>query len=1446
MKKPPIRTTRALLVTLLLLFTLFSVPAPMPTVQGSSTWTQASSADFLNGSFKSTVLGGVGGIMLNRTVNGTWARMTPSAYPAARAYGRAATIFGSDNIVTFGGWDGMVHLDDTWTYTLGNNTWTPLAPAERPLARDDFVMSPVHRTDKVVLFGGETYTYENDTWIFNATQGQWYRHYPANSPSARVKSSSATVYNDDKMVIFGGWDGTSILNDTWVYDVSDNQWSKRSPPVSPPARDTATLAAVPGYDKMVLYGGKSGSFIFNDTWVYSFGDDRWTEMFPPTNPGPNYGNTMVSFENRDEFMLFGGVNLGNALWVYDLRDNRWTQQYPVTSPYARHDYMMASVYGTDNAVLFGGFGGMSGSYLSSTWAFNLTHFSPSGAFTSAPRDMGGPANILTLRWNCTTPDGTSIGLQLRGADSLANLTSAPFLGPNGANASFYNLSGQPVWSGLNGSRWVQYQAVLSTMLLDSTPSLKNVTMYFDLLPGAPMLISPAEGAWVNSSAGYSWHFMDNDTPVQGGFRLQLCQNPDFSFTNYDSGEVASNDSSHFPSLGDGNYYWRVRTNDSEGAWGPYSVPRLVRIDTARPEIVLIAPGVGTLETTEFTMFGTATDIGSGLSRVEAQADGGDWMLANGTTNWRVELSLANGSHTVRVRALDRVNNSNQIEANYTINRAPTVRITSPPEGSRFNSSEYVNLTADGSDPDEDVLTYIWKDEATPVGTGSSLSLRFPEGNHTVSVTVSDGNGHEAGAQVNLSVYAVLPVPTVRINSPVEGTVLPNGSLAVNLTVTNFTIGAGPGLPHLHYRLSDGTETSWFSASTIILSGIRNGNHVIRVFLVDGSDRNLTNPEAFSAINFSVNDPVQELPDLSVWPADMNVSPAAPRAQDVIKVRLTVHNTGASPTSSFTVRLFVDGVAKSSQSISPLAPGANGTVFLRWTATQGNHTFRVMADSYNLVNERDETNNELSIQVVVGPAVARSSSNWLFPAMAAIVVAAVVSVGVLAYGRKRRGGAGAGTGEKEAGLRPLKEPFTIDDIFLIYGDGRLMQHTTRRLGHSESGSEIMASMLTAVQVFIKDALSKGEEAVLGSMEYSGRKILLEGDKYLILALVVNGPEPDGLRSEMVQTLRNIRSEYGTIIPRWDGDLRAVQGASKFLNALSDFRAEDVSAIEKKRNEKLPSTVKVFSEVEFYQGFARLKVAVKNDGDMMVADAALDLHFNDEILRLDRIEPAYQVSGKRVLVGNIGPKEKKSVAFYLDPQICTESAVDGVLTYRDAKGEFQTSPLKRRMVTVVCPILHTEENINTAMLKRTIAEELDQKDSKVFGIPASVTNAQAFSLGKRAVEGHDVRFVREFSQKEPYKAEAWYFGRTQGRDAKLVIRVTAREEGRTLEFFVASNSRLAITGLLAELRGDLIKHQKESAPSVPKMEQVFDGTVREKLESERPLLDKYLEGIEQSTN
>jgi len=411
-------------------------------------------------------------------------------------------------------------------------------------------------------------------------------------------------------------------------------------------------------------------------------------------------------------------------------------------------------------------------------------------------------------------------------------------------------------------------------------------------------------------------------------------------------------------------------------------------------------------------------------------------------------------------------------------------------------------------------------------------------------------------------------------------------------------------------------------------------------------------------------------------------------------------------------------------------------------------------------------------------------------------------------------------------------FAVEDVFLMYRDGRLIQHTTRRM-KADMDVEIMTSMLKAVQDFVKESIGMEKGTELGSMEYGESKILLEKGRHVILAAMISGGEPDGFRDEMKGTVKNIESEHGSVLPGWDGTTSTLAGTKRFLSQLGAYAAPRVAAEEKGAPE-----VSLKGELEFYQGFVRLKVAIKNSMPTLIVDTSFRLVYNKNALRLDHIEPEYLFEEGDVRFGNIKPREKVTVAFYLDPQICTESHMEGVLTFRDARDNLETVKLKKILASVVCPIMFTDENINTAMLKRMAVEELDKKDTKVFSIPPGISPERAFDIAKSAVQHHDARLVREFKEKTPFIGEAWYFGKAKGREDRLVIRTRVLGVSSILEFFVASGSTLMLTGMLAELKSDLNK-ELDALKGKPVMKQVTKPEEVDAVARIKSLLDKEWE-------
>jgi len=195
--------------------------------------------------------------------------------------------------------------------------------------------------------------------------------------------------------------------------------------------------------------------------------------------------------------------------------------------------------------------------------------------------------------------------------------------------------------------------------------------------------------------------------------------------------------------------------------------------------------------------------------------------------------------------------------------------------------------------------------------------------------------------------------------------------------------------------------------------------------------------------------------------------------------------------------------------------------------------------------------------------------------------------------------------------------------------------------------------------------------------------------------------------------------------------------------------------------------------------------------------------------------------------------------LDPQICTESYLEGLFVFKDAEGQLDAVKMPRKLVSVVCPIMFTEQNINVAMLKRMVMDELDKKDAKVFSLPPEVSPDDAFRLGKAAVEHHDMKLVRELINREPFLGEAWYYGVVKGREDKdrLVARVRVLGDKKILEFHVACSSTLLLTGMLAELKSDLNRELEQTKREA--MRQVTSTEEVSAVSQIRSLLDKMAE-------
>jgi hypothetical protein len=225
----------------------------------------------------------------------------------------------------------------------------------------------------------------------------WVNMDPTEEPSPRGWCEMAYDSESDKMILFGGVPGYYLYNDeTWAYDYNTNTWTNMNPSEKPSARCRYSLAYDSESDKMILFGGCGWGDILNDeTWAYDYNTNTWTNMNPILKPSPRQEQVMVYDSESDRVILFGGTNYAWAgvysdeTWAYDYNTDTWTKMNPANSPSPRGASGMAYDSESDRVILFGGtVGGFPMD--DETWAYDYntdtwTNMNPT--FSSPARTM---------------------------------------------------------------------------------------------------------------------------------------------------------------------------------------------------------------------------------------------------------------------------------------------------------------------------------------------------------------------------------------------------------------------------------------------------------------------------------------------------------------------------------------------------------------------------------------------------------------------------------------------------------------------------------------------------------------------------------------------------------------------------------------------------------------------------------------------------------------------------------------------------------------------------------------------------------------------------------------------------------------------------------------------------------------------------------------------------
>jgi hypothetical protein len=168
-------------------------------------------------------------------------------------------------------------------------------------------------------------------------------------------------------------------------------------------------------------------------------------------------------------------------------------------------------------------------------------------------------------------------------------------------------------------------------------------------------------------------------------------------------------------------------------------------------------------------------------------------------------------------------------------------------------------------------------------------------------------------------------------------------------------------------------------------------------------------------------------------------------------------------------------------------------------------------------------------VLITPQNPNDGKTDLVTALSALVVALAI-IALLAFVLRRRS---------------LARRFTVEDAFLVGKEGRLMMHTTRRL-RADTDEDIMAGMLTAIQMFIKDSFG-GEGGDLRSFQFGDKQVLVERGRHFYFAAIYSGQPPAAATEGMKEFTADVEAHFAPVLEVWSGDADEVSGMRSFLDA-----------------------------------------------------------------------------------------------------------------------------------------------------------------------------------------------------------------------------------------------------------------------------------------------------------
>jgi len=124
---------------------------------------------------------------------------------------------------------------------------------------------------------------------------------------------------------------------------------------------------------------------------------------------------------------------------------------------------------------------------------------------------------------------------------------------------------------------------------------------------------------------------------------------------------------------------------------------------------------------------------------------------------------------------------------------------------------------------------------------------------------------------------------------------------------------------------------------------------------------------------------------------------------------------------------------------------------------------------------------------------------------------------------------------------------IEDLFLLYNDGRLIKHYTRRIKPTID-TDVLSGMLSAIQDFVRDSIKSEEASNLEEIRLGKMRIFLQKGTYVSIAVMVEGEDKEGIESQVKRAIADVETKFQGILSEWDGTMNTMKPLSEYMDKL----------------------------------------------------------------------------------------------------------------------------------------------------------------------------------------------------------------------------------------------------------------------------------------------------------